>query len=252
MLRKYSGAMALAFAVMVLFSAAFDVSLQPLAEAARRLYVQSVSAGDSSMIVAGTSTDPTVAVATGGITTDKIADGAVTPAKISGSFVNTVAAGDGSISVGGTASDPTIAVASDGLGNQHFANGALSPAKVAAPMAARVSGAPGPIALTGWQDVGGMTLNFNAMGGRPLTFACQASFSAAMATTVDFRVVLDGLPQQIVRTSVSSPADYRNVSLSDVHLGPTAGAHTLKLQAMLPAPNVLLFTQPASCAVVEH
>src|SRR5688572_2237241 len=105
MLRKYSGAMALASAVVVLFSAAFDLSLQPVAEAARRFYVQSVSAGDSSVIVAGTSVDPTVAVATGGITTDKLADGAVTPAKISGSFVNSVGAGDGSITVGGSASD---------------------------------------------------------------------------------------------------------------------------------------------------
>jgi len=251
MLRKSSFATALALIVAALFSAAFDVQLQPLAEAARRFYVQSVSAGDSSMIVAGTSADPTVAVATGGITTDKLADGAVTPSKISGSFVNTVSAGDGSISVGGSAADPTIAVASQGLGNAHFADGALSPSKLAAPTAARVSGTPPAIALTGWQDVGGMSLTFNSLG-RPLTFACQASVGAAVAATVDFRVVLDGVAQQVVRTSVASPADFRAVSLSDVHLGPSAGPHTLKLQAMMTSPNVLMFTQPASCALVEH
>jgi hypothetical protein len=251
MLRKYSGAMALAFAVMVLFSAAFELSLQPVAEAARRFYVQSVSAGDSSVIVAGTSADPTVAVATGGITTDKLADGAVTPAKISGSFVNSVGAGDGSITVGGSASDPTIAVAASSLGNSHFANGALAQTKLAAPTAARVSGIPAPIGVVGWQDVSGMSLNFNSLG-RPLTFACQASFGAAAAVTVDFRVVLDSVAQQVVRTSVASPTDFRTVSLSDVHLGPTAGPHTLKLQAMMLSPNVLLFTQPASCAVLEH
>ena len=251
MLRKHSRVMALAFAGLVLFSAAFEVPLQPLAEAARKFYVESVSAGDSSMIVAGTSTEPTVAVAAGGITTDKIADGAVTPAKISGSFVNTVSAGDGSISVGGSSSDPTISVAAQGLGNAHFADGALSPAKIAAPMAMRVSGTPAPIALVGWQDVGGISLSFNSLG-RPLTFACQTSFGAAGATMVDFRVVVDGVAQQIVRTSVASPAEFRTVSLSDVHLGPSAGPHTLKLQAMMSSPSVLLFTQPASCAIVEH
>lgn len=251
MLRKYSGAMALAFALMVLFSAAFDLQLQPLAEAARKFYVQSVSAGDSSVIVSGTSVDPTVAVAAGGITTDKIADGAVTPAKISGSFVNTVSAGDASITVGGSASDPAIAVAAGGLGNTHFVDGALSPSKIAAPAAMRVSGIPAPIGIPGWQDVSGMSLNFNSLA-RPLSFTCQTSFGAAGPVIVDFRVVVDGVAQQMVRTSITSPSDFRTVSLSDVHLGPSAGPHTLKLQAMMLSPSVLLFTQPASCAIVEH
>lgn len=249
MVRKYSGAMALAFAVMVLFSAAFDVQLQPLAEAARRFYVQSVSAGDSSVIVAGTSADPTVAVATAGITTEKLADGAVTPAKISGSFVNTVSAADGSITVGGSAADPSIAVGT--LGDSHFANGSLSQSKLAAPTAMRVSGVPAAIGLLGWQDVSGMSLNFNSLG-RPVSFTCQASFGAASPVILDFRVVVDGVAQQIVRTSVSGPADFRTVSLSDVHLGPAAGPHMLKLQAMMSSPSVLMFTQPASCAIVEH
>src|SRR5262249_23013455 len=46
--------------------------------------VHSVSPGDSSIVVGGTAADPMVAVAPNGITNDKIADDAISPAKITG------------------------------------------------------------------------------------------------------------------------------------------------------------------------
>jgi hypothetical protein len=94
--------------------------------------VNSVTAGDASVTVAGTVVDPTVAVAPLGVTAAKIAALAVTAAKMSsgaatagkvatadgagnvtyeGAAVGSVTAGDASVVVGGTASAPTIETA---------------------------------------------------------------------------------------------------------------------------------------------
>lgn len=126
--------------------------------------VDSVTAGDASITIGGTATDPTVAVASAGITAAKLGTGAVgtaaigaeavTAAKIgsgaagSGAvleadglggaaftapgFVTGVTAGDASITIGGTATAPTVEVASAGITAAKIGTSAVQSAAIGA------------------------------------------------------------------------------------------------------------------------
>jgi hypothetical protein len=121
--------------------------------------VDSVTAGDSSITIGGTAVDPTVAVASLGVSTGKIADNAVTTGKLANGAVGVtqmtsgaatanqvatadgagnvsyanptgvaaVTAGDTSIVIGGTGTNPTVETASlDVISADHATGGNVS------------------------------------------------------------------------------------------------------------------------------
>jgi hypothetical protein len=121
--------------------------------------VDSVTAGDSSITIGGTAVDPTVAVASLGVSTGKIADNAVTTGKLANGAVGVtqmtsgaatanqvatadgagnvsyatptgvaaVTAGDTSIVIGGTGTNPTVETASlDVIAADHATAGDVS------------------------------------------------------------------------------------------------------------------------------
>jgi hypothetical protein len=127
--------------------------------------VISVTAGDGSITVGGTATNPTVAVSASGVTGGSYtntsltvgSDGRITAASSGTAPVTSVTAGDGSITIGGTATAPTVAVATSGVSAGAYtytaltvgADGRLTAAASGAAPVASVSGTATQIASTG-------------------------------------------------------------------------------------------------------
>ena len=96
--------------------------------------VMSVTAGDSSITIGGTSTAPSVAVSASGVTAASYtntsltvgSDGRITAASSGTAPVTSVTAGNGSITVGGTSTAPTVAVASSGVVAAAYTNASLT------------------------------------------------------------------------------------------------------------------------------